>query len=202
MHQKLLFVIVLGAALAGCASTTPAPAPVPAPNSPAGTPQVHMTRYSQAQVTRLTYCVGLTDTAWSISTMKASGKTREQIRATYANHPNPTLINAEIDEVYGATFTHVWDYSVQFFRECAVNVGQVAADSTDTGAYCVQNAMMSSQAQEYRAAGKTKQEAYASLPIKGDKPKSLVDTVYAGNLDRAHTMLDAWNTCIAPMTVK
>jgi hypothetical protein len=198
MHRKLMFAMVLGAALAGCASAPPSPAP----QSQSGTPKVHMTRYTHEQMVRLTYCVGLTDTAWSISTMKVSGKTKDQIRAAYANHPNPTLIAAEIDEVYGATYTHPWDYSVQFFRDCAVNVAKVAADSTDTGAYCVQNAMISSLAQEYRAAGKTKQEAYADLPLQGDKPKSLVDTVYAGNQDHAHTMLGAWDACIAPMTDK
>ena len=104
--------------------------------------------------------------------------------------------------MFAGTYTNAWDYSVQFFRDCAVNVADVAAGSTDTGAYCMQNAMLSGLAQEYRAAGRSKKEAYESLPIKGDTPKSLVDTVFAGKQDRAKAMLEAWNACMAPVTSK
>lgn len=181
-------------ALAGCASTTPAP------KQQDGAAAKQVDRYTRDQNTRMTYCVGLTDTAWSIATMKLAGKSKDEVRQTYAKHPNPTLINAEIDEVFSNTFSGAWDYSVQFFRDCAVNLANVAPGSTDTGAYCMQNAMLSSQAQEYKAAGKSKKQAYQSLPIPGATPKSLVDKVYAGHDDRANAMLNAWNSCMAPVT--
>jgi hypothetical protein len=173
--------------LTGCVATAPAP-----------TSGVDL--YSQQENNHLTYCVGLTDSAWSIATMKLAGKTRDQVRQFYARHPNQKLITAEIDKVYSGTFTRAWDYSVQFFRDCAVHVGNVAPGATDTAAYCMQNAMLSGVAQEYKAAGKSQQQAYAGLPIQGDTPKSLVETVYANQDDRSGAMLRAWNSCIGTVT--
>jgi hypothetical protein len=179
--------------IAGCASTAPPPSNNKAV---AGTQTVH---YSREQKTRLTYCMGLADTAWNIATMKLAGKTKEQVRATYASHPNPTLILAEIDEVFGRKFTHTWNFTVDFFRECAVNVAKLRAESTGTAAYCLQNAMLSGLAQEQKAAGRSKQQAVDGLPIKGDTPTALVNKVYAGDQTRAAAMMSAWNDCVDPM---
>jgi hypothetical protein len=193
-RQLLTSTIVVVSLLAGCSSTPPAP------KSQTASATKPVDRYSKDQVGRLTYCVGLTDTAWSIATMKLAGKSKEEVRKSYANHPNPTLITAEIDEVFSNSISRAWDYSVQFFRDCAVNVANVATASTDTGAYCMQNAMLSGLAQEHKAAGMSKKQAYESLPIPGETPKALVDAVYKNSDDRANAMLNAWNTCIAPVT--
>jgi hypothetical protein len=134
--------------------------------------------------------------------MKLAGKSIEQIRSTYSRHPDQTLIQAEIDEVFGRTYTNSWDFTVEFFRECAVNIAGVPAGDTDTGAYCFQNAMLSGLAQEHQAAGKSKAQAIESLPIKGSTPTLLVSQVYAAKRTRAEAMMNAWEICMKPMVAR
>lgn len=157
--------------------------------------------YSQAENRALTYCVGLTDTAWTIADRKLHGAQRAEVEAYYsAKSPNPKLAAATIDKVYSASFTSAWDFGVGFFHECALNMGQISKERSQFGAYCMQNAMLASVAQQYRDNGASKEAAYSALPIKGKTPESVVDAVYAGQKTHASAMMDAWNTCIKPIT--
>jgi hypothetical protein len=173
----------------GCATESPAPA-------------TGKKAYTQAETNLLTYCTGLTDTAWSIAVRKLAGVKQEEVKAYYAKHPNTELTFAAVDKVYGDTFTHSWDYSVSFFQECALNIAHIPNESSKLGAYCMQNSMLASLAQEYKAAGKTKAQAYELLPVKGNMPKTVVDAVYAKSKTRAVAGMDAWNDCIGPITGK
>jgi hypothetical protein len=120
----------------------------------------------------------------------------------HRGRPNTELTFAAVEKVYGDTFTHSWDYSVSFFQECALNIAHIPPESSKLAAYCMQNSMLAGLAQEYKAAGKTKAQAYELLPLKGNTPKAMDDAVYAKSQTRAVATMDAWDDCIGPITGK
>jgi hypothetical protein len=166
-------------------------------------PTINSAEASVEETKWLTYCVGLTDTAWSVANRKIAGEKREQVEAYYAGLPDKDfgvaprkLVGATIDKVYGEGFSHTWDYSVAFFGECAANLAHVPAARLRLGSYCMQNAMLSGIAEQFRENGASKEQAYQGMPIKGDTPNSLVDKVYAEKRTRAVAIMDGWNGCV------
>ena len=62
------------------------------------------------------------------------------MKASYAAAADGNLVLPLVDKVYGANFTHRCDYAVAFYRECAVNMAEVAPERTGMPAHCMQNA--------------------------------------------------------------
>jgi hypothetical protein len=203
MRKFSLFIIAAWIA-SGCSSSAPVH---PNLDSKASAPPKVSDDYSREENKWLTYCVALTDTSWSIASQKLSGVDRETVRAYYATKTkeqsakqNMELYNAAIEKTYAEPFSNSWDYSVSFFRECALNMAQVKAERSNLAAYCMQNAMLAELAHGAKEAGETKEKAYAASPLKGNSPKAVYDNVYAKNQTRVDAMLGAWNACMAPIT--
>jgi hypothetical protein len=201
MRLSAHLTLLLAVLAVGCATgSAPPAAPPTAPVAPAASTPARPKIYTQAEKTLLTYCEGLTDTAWNIAIRKVAGIKKEQVAAYYAKQPNTELTSAAIEKVYGDTFTYPWDYSVSFFQECALNIAHIQPKASELGAYCMQNSMLSGLAQEHKAAGKTREQTYELLPLKGDTPRQMVDAVYAKPQTRAVAMMAAWDDCMAPIT--
>jgi hypothetical protein len=187
MNMNTLSVTFLAALLAGCAAGQPQPQKSAAP-------------YTRAEKTQLTACIGLTDTARAIAQRKLTQEPIEIVKAYYATQPNAGLTVPTVDKVYADTFTHWWDYTVSFFRECAENLAGVAGTRGDLAAYCMQNGMIAGIAQEFRAAGKPKPDAYSQFQGMGTTPREIVDRVYGKSASRAEEQLAEWNNCMDPIT--
>jgi hypothetical protein len=187
--QKHLKSIVAAALLAGCATGSVEPQK-PRPK-----------HYTKQEHGRLTYCVGMADTAQYVATSKLRGAPIERVKSQYDSKPNTRLHLATVDKVYGASFTSAWDYTVSFFKECAQELAHVPASRADMAAYCMQNGMIADVAHTYKNSGAPREKAYTHFAQFGSKtPKSIVDWVYASSKGRAEIKLEVWNTCMSEIT--
>jgi hypothetical protein len=192
--MRILATILAGALslCAGCAANAPStPSAPPAPKA----------MYSAAEKTKLTPCVGMTDIAWSVAERKLRGEKIDQVKALYAPRPNSKLTLALVDKVYGESFRYSWDYAVSFFNECALEMASVPSDRARLAAYCMQNGMIASVAQTYRASGLPKEKAYERFAqFQGDTPRKIIDGVYAQSKSRAESEMETWQSCMAPIS--
>lgn len=163
----------------------------------AGSPAIEP-YYNAEERSRLTYCVGMADTARAVATQKLEGVAREQLRQFYQSKPNTELHLATVDKVYGEEFTSAWDYTLSFFVECAANLAQVPLARVRLAHYCMQNQLIADVAHGYKTGGKPKDQAYLHfVRIPSETPKTIVDRVYASSKGRAEIKLELWSSCIA-----
>ena len=193
--MKILTSIVLALMLFGCATVTPPPAPTAAP--------VHVTAppaYTTNEATRLMLCMSMADNAMTIATYKVAGKSIDEVKALYRQGPQSTLTLALVDKVYGENISHTWDYTVSFYKECAVNMANIPPPRSDMATYCMQNVLIASTAYNLKAAGLPKETTYKRFDKMGETPKHIVDEVYGQSGTRTEVTLKTWNSCMAPLT--
>lgn len=157
--------------------------------------------YTHEEYSKMTYCVGMADTAMYVATNKLKGTSMQQMRDYYASKPNSRLPIATVEKVYGDTFSSAWDYTVSFFNECAQNLASVPASRVNLASYCNQNALIAGVAHAYKTSGAPKERAYAAFAaFKSSTPNSVVDKVYASAKNRAEIKLEIWNACMAEIS--
>lgn len=188
MKQIVISVmVVLVTGLSGCATTQP---------------HKHQ-YYTHAEVIKMTYCFGLTDTTMYVATQKLKHRPKLQLLDYYESRPNAKLNIAMVNKVYADHFTHAWDYTVNFFNECAARMADVAANRVGFASYCEQNTLIADLAYGYKHYGYPKQQAYQQFAVfKSKTPKRIVDQVYASNKSRAEIKLGVWNSCMANIPLK
>jgi hypothetical protein len=166
-------------------------------NGPAGPKPI----YTAQERTKLTYCVGLADTALAVATRKQKGVPAAEVKANYAGKPQAAIVAPLVDKVYGDQFKSPWDYTVGFFKQCGANVADVPETRVGLASYCLQRAMIAGVAETYREKGTPKEAVYQTFAgFKGEATHEVIDTVYAEPKDRAAASLGAWNTCMAPIS--
>lgn len=115
--MKTLIPIVWALMLLGCTASPPPLAPKEAP-VPAKAPAL----YSANEGSRLMLCMSMADNAMTIATYKTAGKPIDEIKALYKQGPQSKMTVALVDKVYSENVSNTWDYTVNFYRECAVNM--------------------------------------------------------------------------------
>lgn len=159
--------------------------------------------YTHKEFMNMTVCVGMSDTARHVATKKSEGTPIAQMKSFYANKEGSSLNLATVDKVYADKVPGVWEYSVSFFKECALNLANVPADRANFSAYCMQRSMIADVAHGHRVAGSSKQTAQQALSgFKGQTTLIIIDNVYASNKGRVQEKLDEWNLCMDPITAK
>ena len=185
-HAWILF-SNLAAALFACATASGADAP--------------KSSYAADESRGLTYCVGLSDTAFAVAERKLRGATAGDQRADYAARPRSEVTLPLIEKVYSDEFKSSWDYALRFFRECGVNVVEIPAVRLAGATECAQQGMIASVAHSQKAGGAKKDTVYtyfAKFPE--SSTRAVIDAVYAHTQDRPAAELDAWNACMMPLT--
>lgn len=154
--------------------------------------------YTRDEYVKMTYCVGMSDTAFHIATSKVQGKSAEDVTKFYsANKEYARMNTAIVDKIYSDKFTSVWDYTVSFFDECALNMADVPKSRVNMASYCHQNSMIAMVAHNFKASGAPKESAYKYFaPFKNETPNRIIDQVYASSKGRAEIGLDIWQSCM------
>ena len=119
--------------------------------------------YTHKEFINMTLCVGMSDTARYVATKKSEGTPIAQMKSFYANKEGASLNFATVDKVYADKVPGVWEYSVSFFKECALNLANVPANRVNFAAYCLQRSMIADAAYGYKVAGSSKQAAQQAL---------------------------------------
>jgi hypothetical protein len=190
--------------IAGCATSTTTPeaasvntsTPTPAQvtTAPAGPAKI----YNGQEYKMMTYCVGISDSASHIAAEKLKGTPKATIQQFYFGKPQSVLNLATVDKVYNETVTSVWDYSVNFFNECANNLAKVPAARINMASYCMQNQLIADVTHAYKTAGAPKDDAYTHFEKFNPKTThSIIDKVYSSSQTRADIKLEIWNSCMA-----
>jgi len=173
---------------AACASSGTRPAP-PQPV------------YSAREKAKLTYCVGLADTALAVASRKLSGSPAAQVKSLYAGKPQAAVTVPLVDKVYADHFMSSWDYAVSFFEDCAANVAEVPRPRVGMASYCLQRGMIAGVAESYKESGTPKEVVYRQFSaLAGQTTRSVIDTVYAERKSRPEASVAAWDGCMAPIS--
>lgn len=154
--------------------------------------------YTRQEHNKMTLCIGFSDTARYVASKKLEGTPIAQMKSFYASKENSRMNLATVEKVYGEKFTSVWDYSVSFFNECALNVASVPTSRVKMAAYCMQNSLIADVAYSYKSSGAPRENAYAYFAKFNSKtPDMIVDRVYTSTRSRPEIKLDEWNSCMA-----
>jgi hypothetical protein len=149
----------------------------------------------------MTYCIGLSETARRAAAEKLRGTPIDEVKKVYEGKPNARLNVAAVDKVYKEHVSTAWDYAVGFFGECARELAGVSRDRVKLASFCMQNQLIADVAFQYKASGKSKEQAYAQFAqFKSSTPKAIVDLVYDSTKDRAAIRMEAWNSCMADLS--
>ena len=186
MNRILLFVTVYSVVLlAGCGSN-----------------EVRTGKaYTHKEFTKMTYCIGMTDTAMHAATSKLKGIPMEQITSQYATREGFHMNIATVEKVYSENFSSVWEYSISFFEGCALNLAQVEASRIGKASHCAQNSLIAGLAYTYRSLGTSKEKTYEHFAVFENKESNIiVDEVYESRYSRAEIKLDIWTSCMSIIT--
>lgn len=197
MQRLCILLIVLGLVLSGCASSPPATTSKPA--SPPVAPQAPA-RYSANEGAKLGLCMSMADNAMTIASYKLAGKSIDEVKQQYAGRPASALTGPLVDKIYGEHVSNAWDYTVVFYRDCAVNIASVQAPRSDIATYCMQNVMIATTAHSLKESGAPKETAYERFAKMGATPRGIVDDVYGQTAARADVVTRTWNSCMNPFT--
>lgn len=157
--------------------------------------------YTNTEFSKMTYCIGMSDTAMYVATEKLKQRPQSQLISYYANKPNSRLNVAMVEKIYNANFTNAWDYTVSFFQECAANLAAVQASRVKFASYCLQNTLIADVAYANKRYGYPKEQAYKKFAkFKSKTPQQVVDKVYASDKSRAQIKLDVWNDCMTKIS--
>jgi len=153
--------------------------------------------YTNTEYSKMTYCIGISDTAMYAASAKLKGTPKQQLLDYYANKPSEQLQSATVNKVYAANFTNAWDYTVSFFDECALNLAGVTKQRVNFASFCSQNALIANAAYLHKQSGRTKEYSLQHFSIfKSKTPLEIVERVYASSRNRSEVKLDEWNRCM------
>ncbi len=185
--QKIYAALMAVSLLAGCATGTESSSRKPV--------------YSREEHSKMTLCIGMSDTAMFVATRKLRGAPKDALLKFYDGKEHSRLNKATVEKVYGDRFTYAWDYTVEFFSECALNLAGVERKRANLASYCAQNSMIANVAHAYKASGADKQRAYSHFSkLQSKTPNEIIDRVYASSKSRAELMLGEWNSCMSRLT--
>lgn len=194
MRLGLLIILIAASQLTGCEVTASRENQSSLSKSP---------EYSATEVSRMTYCVGLTDNAYTISQKKILGASSAEIKSEYSNTSQAQVTVPLVDKVFEDKPSNSWDYSISFFKECALNIAAVPEEKMNTASYCMMNAMIASISGFKKEAGIPREEAQSIFSgFNSSTPASIVNDVYNENRSRAEGVLFTWNSCIKPFSGK
>lgn len=203
----LLAMVVVALAAGACSSPHVPPPTQPAPQRPAAAPASATATttlprtYTREESSRMTYCVGLSDTARRVATEKLKGTPIARVKQLYEGKPNARLNLATVDKVFKEPVTTAWDYTVAFFEECAREMAGVPRERVRFASYCLQNQLIAEVAHRYKTAGKPREQAVAHFAqFKSETPRLIVDRVYGSPKESSAIRMEIWNGCMAEFT--
>lgn len=145
----------------------------------------------------MSYCIGLSDTVTQIAIKKLNKVPLEEVKAFYTAKANEKLNIEFADTVYADTFTSPSEYTLAFFRKCAIDLAEVPIARVTEAKYCANSTLIADLAHAYKISGASKQAAYAQIAPKNQAmPRMIVDRIYASRKDRARDKLDTWVWCV------
>lgn len=157
--------------------------------------------YTNNEHSKMTYCIGMSDTAMYVATEKLKSVPKEQLINYYTSRNNSRLNIATVEKVYAENFTNAWDYTIGFFDECALNLAGVPASRVNFARYCAQNTLIVDVAYSNKKYGYAKEHAYKQFAkFKSKTPYEIVDMVYSSSASRTEIKLDVWNACMTKIS--
>ncbi len=153
--------------------------------------------YTQNEKRQMTYCIGMADTVRYVAMEKIRGVPQKKVRAHYAGKAHEKMNLAIVDKVYKENVTLVWDYTVGFFNECALNMADVPKERSPVASNCMENQLIADVAFAYKKQGAPVEKAYAHFSgFKNKTFRQIIDRVYASPQTRGRIKMDVWNDCI------
>jgi len=159
------------------------------------------TAYTRGEFRKMTYCIGLSDTAMHAATSKLKGIPMDQITSYYATKEGLHMNIATVEKAYSDNFSSAWDYTISFFEGCARDLAHVPAKRVGLASHCAQNSHIAGVAYTYKTLGAPRKQAYDHFAVFGNKSSNnIVDEVYESTSSRAETKLDIWIFCMSKIT--
>lgn len=157
--------------------------------------------YTRQEFSKMTYCIGMSDTAMHAATSKLKGVPMDEVTSYYATKEGLHVNIATVEQAYSENFSSVWDYTVSFFEGCALNLAKVAPERVKPASQCAQNSLIAGIAYTYKTLGVPKENAYDNFAVfKNKESNNIIDEVYESRYSRAEIKLDAWSSCMLKMT--
>ena len=79
--------------------------------------------YSKFEYSKMTYCMGMTDSAMFAARLKLKKIDKQKLVDFYSKQKKNSALNiAIVNKVYAADFKNAWTYGVKFFKNCASNM--------------------------------------------------------------------------------
>jgi len=164
-------------------------------------PVISSSVYSKREFSKMTYCIGISDTAMHAATSKIKGIPMDQITSYYATKEGYRVNIATVEEVYSENFTSVWNYTISFFEGCSQKLAHVDADRVKQASQCAQNSMIAGLAYTYKSLGTPREKTYEHFSVFKNKiSNNIVDDVYESRYGRAEVKLDRWSSCMSTLT--
>lgn len=159
--------------------------------------------YTRQEFKKMTYCIGMSDTAMYAATSKLKGVPMDQVTSYYATKEGFHMNIATVEEVYSETFTSVWDYTILFFEGCSLKFAKIDAKRIGPASQCAQNSMIAGLAHTYKSLGTPKVKTYKNFSVfKNKMSNNIVDDVYESRYGRADVKLDEWSSCMLKITTE
>ena len=153
--------------------------------------------YSAKEYSKMTYCIGMSDTAMFVANKKLRHMKMDYLIDFYSKKKNSRLNIATVKKVYSENFKNSWDYTVKFFNECALNLAGVTAKRVNFASYCAQNTLIAHTAYNNKKSRRSKENTYKIFEKFNSKaPNKIIDQVYSSSKSRAEIKLDVWNNCM------
>lgn len=193
MNKKLvLSSVLISTFLLGCTANEPKPV-------------ASKFSYTKDENTKLTYCMGIADTVMSIAHLRKNNKTKQEVSDYYLNldvWENKKLLQAMIDRTYNAEIKNAWDYTINTFRDCGVQLAGLDVKHVEPAGYCMQTVLITSTAFAFKKINAPKEEAYKKFSKFGNTEviHGYIDSVYNASGNRGDALSSAWKKCMAPIT--
>ena len=198
MYQKsLLLALPAALLLQGCQTTSTHP------QNAAQTAAANdlSSYYSQQQRKTMTYCVGLADVTHAAAQHKLKGTPKQQLLDQYPDKERSKMHIATIERTYADQLNNPWQYTINFFEQCAERLAEVDAARVNHGSYCHQNAMIAGEAQKGRQRDWPIDKMTAVFSsYNSPTPGEIVERIYASELSRSQAKLSEWQRCITPIS--
>lgn len=181
----MLFFLLLTLTVSGCGGTT-----------------VNKEKlFSKNDYAKLTFCLGMSYSAHSIADSKLKGdkkaKTKKRIITDKMTQKGKENISKLVDGIYKDKFKSAWDYSIDFFKDCAGRIAAVHSPRVQYASFCNQNSFIADVAYSFKEQGKPKTDAYKYFEkYKSKIPNTVIDSVYQYAKDRKSARVRIWSGCM------
>lgn len=158
--------------------------------------------YTKEETKKMTYCVGMTDNAYTIALGKQEGLSKADAVAMFEDKPESASMKTMVDKIYQENSEPVWDYTLRFFTECAANLAGVGAERITLASVCNHDRMVASVANRYKTASKPRQQVYAyfARDNKSESLNEIVDKIYSAPGNNKIVVFSVWARCMAKIT--